>query len=391
MHDVVVIGGGIHGAGVAQAAAARGYSVLLLEQSGIASGTSSRSSKLIHGGLRYLESLELSLVHESLAERRLLLKLAPELVKLVPFYIPIYRSTRRRPWQIRAGLSLYAVLGGLQQDNWFKTIPRSEWDKLDGLTTRDLQAVYCYQDGQTDDAKLTSAVIRSAQSLGAEIIVPGRFVHAERGSDKIDFEYEADGKIITGQARVLVNAAGPWINRVCNNISPAPPVETIELIRGTHIVVPGPLKSGIYYMEVPEDGRAVFVMPWDGRLLVGTTEEPFVDEDPGKVKPTENEIHYLLRVLSRYFPEFRNIGVDGILSSFAGLRVLPGGQGRAFNRSRETILVSDPQHNPRLISIYGGKLTTYRSTAEKVMSRLAASLPQARVRASTRDLPLLPE
>ncbi|MGY8814538.1 MAG: FAD-dependent oxidoreductase [Gammaproteobacteria bacterium] len=386
MHDLLIIGGGIHGAGVAQAAAASGYSVLLLEQTGIASGTSSRSSKLIHGGLRYLESLGLSLVKESLNERRLLLKLAPDLVKLVPFNIPVYKSTRRRPWQVSLGLGLYALLGGLQQDNLFNKIARSQWEGLDGLSTTNLQAVYQYQDGQTDDASLTRAVIRSAQSFGAEIVIPGKFVSANIGSGEIEYEYLMNGQCITGKARVLVNAAGPWVNQVRERITPVAPGQRIELVRGTHISIAGSINSGIYYLESPEDGRAVFVMPRDGNILIGTTEELFVDTDPANVKPTQKEQEYLLRVLRYYFPEFTSAGVEIIQSSFAGLRVLPVGQGRAFKRSRETILIADKKDNPRLINIYGGKLTTYRSTAAKVMLRLATSLPETRKVADTREL-----
>ena len=162
-YDLVVIGAGIHGVGVAQAAAAAGYSVLVLEQTGIASATSCRSSKLIHGGLRYLESGQLNLVRESLRERDILLRIAPQLVQLVPFYIPVYRHTARRPWQIRAGLALYAVLGNLRRHAWFAALPRVQWGNLDGLATENLQAVFRYQDAQTDDAALTQAVMRSAQ------------------------------------------------------------------------------------------------------------------------------------------------------------------------------------------------------------------------------------
>ncbi|HKQ30418.1 MAG TPA: FAD-dependent oxidoreductase, partial [Burkholderiales bacterium] len=148
-YDIVVIGGGIHGAGVAQAAAAAGYSVLALEKTALAAGTSSRSSKLIHGGLRYLESGRLRMVRESLHERAVLLRIAPELVRLVPFYLPIYPDTRRRPWQIAAGLSLYALLGGLARDNRFVRVPRAEWDDLEGLDMHRLQCVFRYYDGQT--------------------------------------------------------------------------------------------------------------------------------------------------------------------------------------------------------------------------------------------------
>ena len=176
--DVVVVGGGIHGVGVAQAAAAAGHSVLLLEKTSLAAGTSSRSSKLIHGGLRYLESGQFHLVRESLRERRILLAIAPELVQLRPFILPLYRETRRRPWQLRVGLSIYALLGGLGPETRFGAVPRSEWTQLDGLQTRGLRKVLRYFDAQTDDAALTRAVMRSAQTLGADVLAPAEFFAA---------------------------------------------------------------------------------------------------------------------------------------------------------------------------------------------------------------------
>ncbi|MCR4301236.1 MAG: FAD-dependent oxidoreductase, partial [Sulfuricaulis sp.] len=175
-YDVAVIGGGIHGVGVAQAAAAAGYSVLLMEQNNLGSGTSSRSSKLIHGGLRYLESAHFGLVRESLREREILLHIAPALVQRVPFYIPVYTATRRSPWKIRAGLSLYALLGGLSPETRFESVTRSRWQDLDGIATHGLRAVFRYEDAQTDDARLTQAVMQSAQSLGAELRCPANFL-----------------------------------------------------------------------------------------------------------------------------------------------------------------------------------------------------------------------
>ena len=162
-YDVVIIGGGIHGVGVAQAAAAAGHRVLLLEKTALASATSSRSSKLIHGGLRYLESAQFGLVRGSLRERTLLLQLAPDLVRRLPFHIPVYAGTTRRPFTIRAGLSLYALLGNLAPDCRFASLPRTDWPDLDGLATDGLQAVFRYYDAQTDDAALTRAVMASAR------------------------------------------------------------------------------------------------------------------------------------------------------------------------------------------------------------------------------------
>ena len=179
-YDVVVVGAGIHGAGVAQCAAASGYRVLVLEQYGPAAGTSSRSSKLIHGGLRYLETGQLPLVRQSLAERETLLRIAPLLVHRLEFFVPVYRETRRRPWELRLGLSLYAVLGGLGPQHRFRSLGRALWGGLGGLRTEGLAAVYSYLDAQTDDAALTRAVLDSARSFGAEVSCPAAFQKATR-------------------------------------------------------------------------------------------------------------------------------------------------------------------------------------------------------------------
>jgi glycerol-3-phosphate dehydrogenase len=382
--DVVVIGGGIHGAGVAQAAAACGRRVLLLERSGFAAGSSSRSSKLIHGGLRYLETGALRLVRESLAEREVLLRIAPALVRRQRFYIPVYDHTRRRPWRIRAGLMLYALLGGLKRAVRFETLARREWAALDGLDTRGLQAVFCYQDAQTDDAALTRAVLASARALGAELVCPAQFLSAARAGDGWRVRYRTPAGERECRARALINAAGPWANEVLANISPVPPRTAIELVQGAHCVLEGELSRGVYYVEAC-DGRAVFVMPWQGRILLGTTETAF-HGDPAAVAPRPEEIEYLLETFARYFPG----RPARVLESFAGLRVLPHGGGAHFRRSRETVLATDDDRRPRLVTIYGGKLTGYRATAARVLRRLAATLPPRRRCRDTARIPLPP-
>ncbi|MGH8232282.1 MAG: glycerol-3-phosphate dehydrogenase/oxidase [Steroidobacteraceae bacterium] len=387
--DAAVIGAGIHGAGMAQAAAAAGHSVLVLEQTAIAAGTSSRSSKLIHGGLRYLETGQLHLVRESLHERATLLRLAPELVHLQRFYIPLYAHTRRRPWQLRTGLSLYALLAGLSAEARFSSLPPHAWGNLDGLDRSGLERVYCYQDAQTDDRALTGAVLRSAQSLGARLLCPAQFTGATLSATGADVRFLIDGREQQCRARVLINAAGPWADTLARRIAPAIPVPELQRVQGAHIVLAGHLERGIYYVESPRDGRAVFVMPWQGRLLVGTTETRFRG-DPGQVSASHAELHYLLGVLKAYFPGWRTAGLTDIADSFAGLRLLPGGPGHAFHRSRETLLVSDRAVKPRVLSIYGGKLTTYRAVAQRALARVADSLPRRVPLARTDQLPLLP-
>jgi glycerol-3-phosphate dehydrogenase len=386
-YDVVIIGGGIHGAGVLQAAAAAGYRALLLEQLGIASGTSSRSSKLIHGGLRYLESGQFGLVRESLHERTVQLRVAPELVKLKPFFIPVYKETRRRPWQLRIGLSIYALLGGFAKGTAFGAIPRGEWASLDGLDTDGLQDVIRYFDAQTDDALLTRAVVHSALGLGANIAVPATFLTASLDENGVTLAYEFNGARIPCRARVLVNAAGPWAPLVAARIQPPIPIPAVDLVQGTHIVVPRSVKAGIYYVESPGDGRAVFIMPWHESMLIGTTETPYVG-DPARVQPLPEEEEYLLAVARRYMTTCRSLTRRDITARFAGLRVLPAASESAFNRSRETIFTTDRDPGPRVLSIYGGKLTGWRAAAAHVLATLRTSLPARTARASTSELPL---
>jgi glycerol-3-phosphate dehydrogenase len=385
--DVVVVGAGIHGVGVAQAVAAAGHSVLALEKRAIAAGTSSKSSKLIHGGLRYLESAQFRLVHESLTERRILLTIAPHLVRLVHFHIPVYRTTRRRPWELRIGLSMYALLGGLHPEQRFSSLPRREWSELDGLATRDLLAVVRYFDAQADDAALTRAIMRSAQTLGAELALPAELYAAELRDNSVIVRYVYAGSQHEVEASALINAAGPWVSEVAQRISPAVQVPRIELIQGSHIVVPGEPKRGIYYVESPRDGRAVFVMPWRGHTLVGTTETRFRG-DPDDVHPLAAERHYLVSVLRHYFTQYSTLDARQLIDSFAGLRVLPAGPGHAFHRSRETWLVTDRSARPRTLAIYGGKLTGWRATGARVCKTIAASLPVRAPRADTRTLKL---
>jgi len=384
-YDVVVIGAGIHGAGCAQAAAAAGHSVLLLEQTDIAAGSSSRSSKLIHGGLRYLETGQFRLVRESLHERTTLLKIAPDLVQLRKFHIPVYRTTRRQPWQLRFGLGLYAVLAGFARGAGFGSVPRREWGQLDGLATRGLKTVLWYHDAQTDDRLLSRAVVRSAQELGAELAMPARFAGARLAAGGVEVRYATPAGEQSCRARVLINAAGPWAADVARLIEPAIAVPAVQRVQGAHIIVGGSVNQGIYYVESPRDGRAVFVMPWHGATLVGTTETRFRG-DPARVAPQPRELAYLLEILGHYFPRHAGLKASELLGAFAGLRVLPAGRGHAFHRSRETLLLADRPERPRALSVYGGKLTTWRAVAARALALLAASLPERAARARTDQL-----
>ena len=379
--DVLVIGAGIHGAGVAQAAAAAGYRVRVLEQTAIAAGSSSRSSKLVHGGLRYLETRQYALVYKALRERDRLVRLAPELVRLEPFYIPVYPDTRRRPWQLRLGLSLYALLDGLRPASRYQTLSRERRGQLP-IRQDGLQAVFRYHDGQTDDVVLTRAVLRSAQQLGAELLCPASFRSATVKGEGVRVDYLQDDQPREVHCRVVVNASGPWVNRVLEKVTPPPTGLAIDLVQGTHIVLDHPAPEGVYYVEAPQDQRAVFVMPWKGKTMVGTTETLF-EGDPARVAPRPAEIDYLQTVFRHYFPGQS----DTVLDSFAGLRVLPKEPGSLTGRARDTRLHLEPE---RVLTVYGGKLTGYRATAEDVMHELRPLLPPAQRKADTRTLRLTP-
>lgn len=380
--DIVVIGGGIHGAGVAQAAAANGYRCKVLEQSEqLARGTSSRSSKLIHGGLRYLESGQFRLVRECLHERQILLNIAPQLVRLLPFHIPVYEHSHRGHLSIATGLSLYYLLGG----GTFQRIPRTQWATLDGIKLQGLKAVFRYQDAQTDDAQLTEAVMASATSLGADVTLGARVDEGERSLDGYRIRYRQNNDSYEIEARCVINASGPWVNKVLDSFSPTLKNLDIDLVAGTHILLPGTLHNGMYYLESPQDKRAVFAMPWQGNTLLGTTEVLY-NGNPDDIEPSQEECDYLITVYNHHFNVKRSS--KDILSAFAGLRVLPRDTNRPFHRSRETIFHPDDNDSPRLISIYGGKLTAYRATAEAVISLVRAQLPQRTTIADTRLLHL---
>jgi glycerol-3-phosphate dehydrogenase len=385
-YDLVVVGAGIHGAGIAQAASARGWSVLVVDKGDIAGGTSSKSSKLIHGGLRYLETMQLRLVYECLRERRLLLRNAPDLVQLKPFYIPVYRNSRRSPLWIRLGLSLYAVLGGLGQYARFARVPRGEWSRLNGLNTQDLLCVYRYYDAQTDDAALTRAVLSSAQTLGAQVVCHHGVTRVWRDQDF--YHVTLEGRAEPVRCRALVNAAGPWVNQLAQRVEPPVPQLPVDLVQGTHVVLDVPAPDGCFYLESKDDGRAVFVLPWYGKVMVGTT-ETLCAEVAEQVVPLENEIAYLLRVFSRYFPSYA-VSQKDIIQTMAGVRVLPKATGLAEGankRSRETQFVVEGEQ-PRYVAVYGGKLTSYRATSEKVAQKLEQVLPKKAVSVRTEELTL---
>jgi glycerol-3-phosphate dehydrogenase len=227
--------------------------------------------------------------------------------------------------------------------------------------------------------------MRSAQKFGAELRCPANFLSARRRDDDFVVHILEGKDEHICRARTLVNAAGPWFGTVLERITPRPPMLPVDLVQGAHIIVESETRHGIYYVEAPQDGRAVFVMPWKEHTLVGTTETPY-DGNFSAVSTRPEEITYLQETLRRYFPGHRG----KLLGSFAGLRVLPHSSGPAFHRSRETILHPDNPDRVRLVTVYGGKLTGYRATAARVMHLLKRSLPASASRADTSEISLSP-
>jgi len=382
-YDIVIIGAGIQGAGVAQAAAACGYKTLVIEkfpQAGM--GTSCKSSKLIHGGLRYLESGQFKLVKECLSERKTLLKNAPELVKLIAFYIPVYKNSLRPAWLIWIGLFIYSIFS-LKK---FTRLKNNEWPTLDGLKLNNIKTIFKYYDAQTDDQKLTRAVIYSAEKLGATILYEADFIKSSSQNNTHHLSYKKNQQLHSVNCRCIVNCTGPWVESTQEKISPLLKTPPIELVAGAHIIINKTISRGIYYLEAA-DKRAVFVMPWkNDTTLIGTTERIFT-EDADNIAPTEDEKKYLLETYNRYFKA--TASNENITESFAGLRVLPVSDQSAFNKSRESLIIHNAS-SPGLITLIGGKLTTYRASSEDVLHQIKKLLgaPENARNCNTRDIPL---
>ena len=361
-YDIAVIGGGIQGAGVAQAAAAEGYSVIVMEQTALASGTSSKSSKLIHGGLRYLETGQFKLVRKTILEREKLIALFPDLVKPIKFYIPIYKETVRKAWQIRIGLFLYQILGGFKKYTRFMSVSLKK-NPFEFLRTKNLKAMFQYYDAQTDDALLTKRVMQLAEELGAHLMCPAKVMGLSFNGLGYDIAIENNPEKV--KVKFVINVAGPWVNRVLETVSGiAVDKKPCDFVQGTHILIDTEAPDGIIYVEAPQDKRAVFIMPWKGKTLVGTTEQNY-SGDPADVAPSKEEISYLKEVYSHYM----RLDEVNIIGSFAGLRVLPKSTGSFFSRPRDTFICHSADN---LMTLYGGKLTGYRVTAKQVLKQVTS-------------------
>jgi len=371
--DVLVVGGGINGAGIARDAAGRGLGVALCEQGDLGNYTSSASTKLIHGGLRYLEYYEFGLVRKALLEREVLLGIAPHIIWPLQFVMPHVKALRPA-WMIRAGLFLYDHLGGTG------SLPRSHGIPLRRHTAgealrRDLVKGFVYSDCWVQDARLVVLNVMDAAERGATVWPRTRCVAAERRADHwaVTLRSTVDDTEWTVHARSIVNAAGPWVGGLLDDADGFASRHRVELVKGSHIIVPRLFDHGYAYIFQNTDRRVVFAIPYERDFtLIGTTDVPYTG-DPADARTSPEEIEYLCDAVNHYFAE--PIGPDDVISTYAGVRPLhdESGSGSASAISRDYSLDLDTRRAP-VLTVLGGKLTTYRKLAVEAIDRLAPLL-----------------
>jgi glycerol-3-phosphate dehydrogenase len=382
--DLAVVGGGINGTGIARDAAGRGLRVVLIEQNDLASGTSSASSKLIHGGLRYLEHGEFRLVHEALREREVLLRAAPHLIRPIRFVLPI-NEARRSATLLRLGLLVYDWIG------WRKILPGTrEVDLVTDAAGLPLKArfhhAFEYSDCFADDARLVVLNAVDAAERGAVIRTRTRCVRAERG-DVWRLVLIARGQRDVVSARILINAAGAWNEIFAETVLRQEPARRLRLDKGSHIVVRRLYEHDRAYILQAADGRVVFAIPFEGEFtLIGTTDQVFTG-DPSMALPTGQEIDYLCQVVNEYFRT--ELGAADVVWAFAGVRSLyDDGARKAQDVGRDYELILDERYGEApLLTVYGGKITTYRRLAEQVLARLRHFFPHSRPWTAKSHLP----
>jgi glycerol-3-phosphate dehydrogenase len=368
-YDLAIIGGGINGAAIARDAAGRGLKVLLVEQGDLAAGTSSASTKLIHGGLRYLEQGAFRLVRESLREREVMLRMAPHLVWPIRFVLP-HHAGLRPAWQLRAGLFVYDHLGGRKTLAPTRTVTLTV-GPLGVPLKREFRLGFEYSDCCVDDSRLVVLNALDAAERGAVIRTRTRCARVDRQDRDWRLVLNVRGEREETTARVLINATGPWIDQVFETVLRMPGPVGVRLVKGSHIVVPRLFDHDRAYIFQNADRRIVFAIPYqDGFTLVGTTDYDFRGE-PGAVAAQPQEITYLCRAVSEYFRQ--TVGPEQVVWAFSGVRSLPDeGSKKAKDLSRDYLIRLDGGRAAPLVSIYGGKITTARRLAEEVLARLTA-------------------
>ena len=380
--DLLVIGGGIYGAWCAADAAQRGLKVALIERGDWASGTSSASSKLIHGGLRYLEHFEFALVHHALTERRVLARIAPHLVRPMNFVLPVWREARVGSFKLSAGLTLYDLLAWRRQPVQRHKHFRRErlQQRYPFLKPEGLRGGFRYGDCQEDDARVTLNVVAAAQAAGAVTVnYCGATELSDDGALALDSRSGAEHRI---RAQHTVLAAGPWSHELLGERAPK-----MSRVKGTHLILPAiPGCRSAFLLTAPQDGRVFFVIPWYGRTLLGTTESHV--SDPDQVRPTEQEAEYLLAAVRAWMPEL-GWSRDQVIGSFAGTRTLQAQD--KDNLSAVTREFEILQPRPRVTLPLGGKYTTARHDAERIVDGVCKALGhKARCRSDRAPLPSTP-
>ncbi|WP_298769445.1 glycerol-3-phosphate dehydrogenase [uncultured Shewanella sp.] len=366
--DLFIVGGGINGVGIAADAAGRGLSVFLCEQNDLAQATSSASSKLIHGGLRYLEHYEFRLVKEALEEREVMLKKAPHIVSPLRFRLP-HQPHLRPAWMIRAGLFLYDFLGKRETLNGSKSIKFGQNSPLKSSIKKGFEYADCY----VDDARLVVLNAIAARNKGANIATQTRCISAKRknGLWEIHIENRITHEKQCIYAKGLVNAAGPWVASFIKEGLNLNPAHGIRLIKGSHIIVPKIHNEKEAYILQNEDQRIVFVIPYHNDFsLIGTTDVEY-QGDPSKVAISNEEKAYLIKLVNQHFE--KQISTDDIVSSFSGVRPLCDDESdKASTITRDyTVEIEDDNATAPLLSVFGGKITTYRKLAETALQKLA--------------------
>ncbi|MFV0491671.1 MAG: glycerol-3-phosphate dehydrogenase [Pseudorhodobacter sp.] len=372
--DLFIIGGGINGAGIARDAAGRGLSVLLCEKDDLAQGTSSRSGKLVHGGLRYLEYYEFRLVREALIEREVLLASAPHIIWPMRFVLP-HSGAERPAWLVRLGLFLYDHLGGRKRLPGTRVLNLARDPEGAPLRPR-YRKGFEYSDCWVDDARLVVINAQDAAERGAKVMTRTACISARRidGLWQIETEDRRNGTRQSHSARILVNAAGPWVNDIITRVVRTKSTRNVRLVKGSHIIVPKFWEGTQAYLIQNTDKRVIFVNPYETDLaLIGTTDIPH-EGQAEDVTADPTEIDYLIEVVNRYFTQ--KLRREDLVESFSGVRPLyDDGQGNPSAVTRDYVFDLDTEGAP-LLNVFGGKITTFRKLAEHAMGRLGPHLPQ---------------
>ena len=391
--DLFIIGGGINGCGIARDAAGRGLKVVLAEQGDLAQGTSSASTKLFHGGLRYLEYFEFRLVREALAERETLLRAMPHIAWPMRFVLPLSPEMRfdsdtptswllgwvmpwakgRRPdWLIRLGLFLYDTMGGRKILPATRTVDLRA-DPAGAVLQPKYRKAFEYSDVWVQDARLVVLNARDAAMRGARIMVQTRVTAAEREGGLWRVTVEGPEGVQTHRARALVNAGGPWVSGIIRDVAHVQTRDSIRLVRGSHIVVPRLYDHGRAYFFQGADGRIIFAIPYEqDYTLIGTTDQDH-QGSPTEARCSQAEQDYLLSFANSYFA--RSLSAADVVWTYSGVRPLYNdGASSATAATRDYVLKVEGQEAP-LLNIFGGKITTYRRLAESAMARLAPFFP----------------